>query len=261
MHRGVFGMKEYRLSEGINASIVDGIIEGYRDYLEVRRQKARELKIHSAYAWVKGNHIDHYVALSCEEYGVASTIAKAGLTWQYLQFSQKDEKILFIVKNARYFSVEEVDKGKDANGRTRVNKASYMNNLMDINSQVEFEEIPAKVFNQSVQLELLEDFQPIKLEEEDTKGMDSQFDRFYIATYNIGDDYQIGEIRLWMPNPTDNKAYLISDLTSYIGQKPGHIFDIEEDLKSALTLTGTAEGVLDAAAFGIVLDDVVEQES
>jgi len=91
------------------------------------------------------------------------------LTWQYLQFSQKDEKILFIVKNARYFSVDEVDKGKDANGRTRVNKASYMNNLMDINSQVEFEEIPAKVFNQSVQLELLEDFQPIKLEEEDTK--------------------------------------------------------------------------------------------
>lgn len=153
------------------------------------------------------------------------------------------------MKNARYFSVEEVDKGKDAKGHTRVNKASYMKNLMDINREVKFEEIPAKDFNQSVQLELLEDFQPVMLENEDTKGMDSQFDRFYIATYNIAGDYQIGEIRIWMPNPDDNKAYLISYLTSYIGQKPGHIFDIEEDLKSALTLTVAAEGVLDAAAF------------
>lgn len=66
--------------------------------------------------------------------------------------------------------------------------------------------------------ELLEDFQPMKIEAEDTNDMDKQFDRFYIATYNIGEDHQIGEIRLWMLNPDDNKAYLISDLTSYIGQ-------------------------------------------
>ncbi|WP_391204675.1 hypothetical protein [Psychrobacillus sp. L4] len=254
-------MNEYGLPKELNASIVDGIIEGYRDYLEVRRQKARELKIHGAYAWVKGNHIDHYVALSCEEYGVTSTLAKAGLTWQYLQFSHKDEKTLFIVKNARYFNIEEVDKGKDAKGRTRISKTSYMKNLMEINSEVKFEEIPAKISNQSVQLELLEDFQPVALEYEDTKGMDTLFDRFYIATYNIGEDHQIGEIRLWMPNPADNKAYLISDLTSYIGQKPGHIFEIEEDLKFVLTQTVSAEGVMDAAAFGIVLADVEEQES
>jgi len=45
-------MEEYRLSENLNEGIVDGIIEGYRDYLDVRRQKARELKVHGAYAWV-----------------------------------------------------------------------------------------------------------------------------------------------------------------------------------------------------------------
>lgn len=261
MYRGVCQVKEYRLPENLNEGIVDGIIEGYRDYLDVRRQKSYELKVHGAYAWVKGNHIDHYVALSCEDHGVTSTLAKAGLTWQYLQFSDKDKKTLFIVKNVRYFNIEEVDKGKDAKGRTRGSKASYMKNLMDINSVVKFDEIPAKIFNQSVQLELLEDFQPVTLEAEDTKGMDTQFDRFYIATYNIGEDHQIGEIRLWMPNPADNKAYLISELTPYIGQKPGHLFEIEEDLKSVLAQTIAAEGVLDATAFGIVLDDVEEQES
>jgi hypothetical protein len=35
----------------------------------------------------------------------------------------------------------------------------------------------------------------------------------------------------------------------------------EEDLKSVLAQTIAAEGVLDATAFGIVLDDVEEQES
>jgi len=199
--------------------------------------------------------------LSCEGYGVTSTLAKAGLTWQYLQFSHKNEKTLFIVKNVRYFNIEEVDKGKDAKGRTRGSKASYMNNLMDINGGIKFDEIPAKIFNQSVQLELLEDFQPVTLEAEDTKDMDAQFNRFYIATYNIGEDHQIGEIRLWMPNPADNKAYLISELTPYIGQKSGHIFEIEEDLKSVLAQTIAAEGMLDATAFGIVLDDVEEQKS
>lgn len=254
-------MREYCLPEKLNESIVDGIIDGYRDYLDVRRQKSRELKVHGAYAWVKGNHIDHYVAISCEEHGVSGTLAKAGLTWQYLQFSHMNEKTLFVVKNARYFNIEEVDKGKDAKGRTRGNKASYMKNLMDINREVKFEDFPTQTFNQSVQLELLEGFQPVTLEAADTKGMAAQFDRFYIATYNIGEDHQISDIRLWMPNPADNRAYLISELTPYIGQKPSHIFDIEDDLKSVLTQTIAAEGVLDASVFGIVLGDVDEQES
>lgn len=254
-------MKEYILPEQLNEKIVDGIIEGYRDYLDVRRQKARELKVHGAYAWVKGNHIDHYVALSCEAYGVASTLAKAGMTWQYLQFSHKNERILFIVKNSRYFNMEEVDKGKDAKGRTRESKASYMENLMNINERIKFDNISAKTFNHSVQLELLEEFQPVSLEEEDTKDMNTQFDRFYIATCNIGEDHQIGEIRLWMPNPADNRAYLVSELTPYIGRKSAHLFEIEEELKSILTQTIAAEGVLDATAFGIVLDDVEEQKS
>lgn len=32
MYRGVCQMKEYRLPQNLNEGIVDGIIEGYRDY-------------------------------------------------------------------------------------------------------------------------------------------------------------------------------------------------------------------------------------
>lgn len=259
--RGVGKMQEYQLSDELNESIVDGIIEGYRDYLDVRRQKARELKVHGSYAWVRGNHIDHYVALACEEHGVTSSVAKAGLTWQYLQFTEREDRILFIVKNARYFNVSEVDKGRDAKGQTRSKKASYMNNLISINRDINFRSTTSKNFNSSVQLELLEDFSPIRLGNADTIGVDKQFDRFYIATYNIDANYQIREISLWMPNPSDNRAYLISDLTSYIGQKPGHVIEIEDDLKTILTQTVTAEDILDATEFGIVIDDEKAQES
>lgn len=99
------------------------------------------------------------------------------------------------------------------------------------------------------------------MDEEDTKIIKSKFDKFYIATYNIGEDYRISEVSIWLPNPENNKAYLISDLTSYIGTKTSHHFEIEQDLKDVLTQTIAAEGIVDAAAFGIVIDDVEEQGS
>ena len=49
-------MKKFRLSGELNESIVDGIIEGYKDYLRVRKEAARNLRVHGAYAWVKGNN-------------------------------------------------------------------------------------------------------------------------------------------------------------------------------------------------------------
>lgn len=55
---------------------------------------------HGAYAWVKGNHIDHHVAVQCEKLGVESKLSKAGVTWQYLQFSVDDIKTLFFIFRA-----------------------------------------------------------------------------------------------------------------------------------------------------------------
>ena len=54
-------------------------------------------------------------------------------------------------------------------GRPRGKKASYMKNLMNINEGIKFDEISSNMHYQSVQLELLEDFQPVTLEDEDTK--------------------------------------------------------------------------------------------
>lgn len=254
-------MKDYSLARELNQKIVDGIFEGYRDYLEVRREKAKKLKVSGAYAWVKGNHIDHQVAVACESFGVESKLAKAGLTWQYLQFKNDDEEILFIVKNARYFNPDQVDLGKDATGRTRNKKMSYMEELMQINSEIDFNEVPLEHgFTNQLQLELLED---VYLNEDDNKEIakiKSKYKRFYIVTYEIDENQQIKKISLWLPNPANNKAYPIEDLTQYINAT--HVINIDEELKNVLINDKSAEVNLGAHDFGIALkDDAKKKEN
>lgn len=255
-------MKQYQLSKALNESIVDGIIEGYKEYLSVRREKARELKVHGAYAWVKGNHIDHHVAVECEKFGVKGHLAKAGLTWQYLQFKIEEDKVLFLVKNARYFDSNAVDKGKDAKGHTRSRKSSFMTDLSNINSNIEFPEI-ADINQQQgqstqLELELLEDVLTVQMDSNDTQKLSEQYDRFYIVTYEIDSEFLISKIKLWMPNPVNNKAYLVENLTKYINTKPSHIIEIENDIKAILQSSADIEVGYDATAYEIALDDLEE---
>ncbi|MBA4538151.1 hypothetical protein H1Z61_13650 [Bacillus aquiflavi] len=247
-------MKDYRLEKGLNQKIVDGIFKGYREYLDVRREKAKSLKVSGAYAWVKGNHIDHHVGVECEPFGVKSKLAKAGLTWQYLQFKHQNEAILFIVKNARYFDPDQVNRGKDATGKARRTKISYMENLMTINKEIDFNDISPQVSESFVQLELqlIEDCQLNDIDNKEISKIKSNYNRFYIVTYLIDENQYISKIQLWMPNPVNNQAYLIDNLTFYINES--HAFEIEEELKDILVNKSDTEDHFDAHKFGIVLD-------
>lgn len=254
-------MRNFRLSSELNESIVDGIIEGYKDYLQVRKDAARKLKVHGAYAWVKSNHIDHHVAVQCEKYGVASQLAKAGITWQYLQFVKADDKVLFLLKNARYFDPKAVDKGLDASGRRRTKKANYMENLITINEGINFpKEAKTMKYEKSYQLELFEDPQSLTISKEDIAEISKQFNKFYIVTYEIDEEFLIHSIKLLMPNPANNKAYIVDDLSSLINTKTSHIIEIEEETKEILQ--SSAE-IYDASAFDIALieDDIETGES
>jgi hypothetical protein len=256
-------MKQFHLPTELNISIVDGIIEGYKDYLSVRKEKARELKVHGAYEWVKGNHIDHHVAVECEKHGVTGRLSKAGLTWQYLQFQMKEDKVLFLVKNARYFDPNAVDKGKDVKGRTRSTKTSYMANLTNINSSINFPEVAnLSLQGQStqLQLELLEDVQVVQIDSNDTLEISKQYNRFNIVTYEIDSEFLISEIKLWMPNPVNNKAYLVENLTEYINTKPSHIIEMENDTREILQSSAEIEVGYDATAYEIALDDAEEAD-
>lgn len=250
-------MRDYRLETELNQKIVDGLMEGYRDYLEIRKERAESMRVSGAYAWVKGNHIDDKVASACEPHGVESKLAKAGLTWQYLQFKYHDEKILFIVKNARYFDEEQVDQGKDAKGKTKNDKMTYMSKLMNINLDIDFDEIKTVKSGGAVQLELLE--KNLGKDAEEAIGkIKTNFDRFYIATYEIDESQFISKISLLMPNPVNNKAYMIDDLTAYVNAT--HDLIIDEKLKDVLTSNSEIPEDLNAFNFNIGLNEDVNEK-
>lgn len=248
-------MQNYKLAREINEKIVDGVIEGYKDYLEVRRSVARKLRVHGAYAWVKGNHIDHYVAEYCEPLGFESKISRAGVTWQYLQFTNEKNKSLFLIRNAVYFDENSVAKGKDVHGKTRNNKSIYMNELMNINREVNFIEIEKQINNPiNKQLTLFEENGMKIIPQEEISGMTHDYNKFYIVTYTIDESHLISKINLWMPNPYDNKAYLIDDLTGLIGTKPSHHIELEEETLAILESNNEQLG-LNAINYGIVLPE------
>lgn len=250
-------MKKYRFSNEINESIVDGIIEGYKDYLRLRKEAARNLKIHSAYAWVKGNHIDHHVAVQCEKLGVESKPCKAGFTWQYLQFYIKDTKSLFLIKNARYFDSNAVDKGKDASGRVRKKKSAYMEEFININRNIAFPHINTNN-SQSLQLGLFDEMPFEVISKESAIENVKSYDRFYIVTYEIDENYLISKILLWMPNPENNMAYLVQDLSELIYTKSSHTIEMEEEMKAVLK---SSEMEPDASLFDIQIADEDSEES
>jgi len=249
-------LKKFRLSEKLNESIVDGIIEGYKDYLRVRKEAARNLKVHGAYAWVKGNHIDHYVAVECEKLGVESKLSKAGVTWQYLQFYIEDVKSLFLIKNARYFDPEAVDRGKDTYGRSKNKKSAYMEEFISIKGNIKFPNKSNKTLgSQSLQLALFDEIPFDSLTKESVTEIAKQHERFYIVTYEIDDEYLINDIKLWMPNPVNNKAYLVEDLTELINTKTSHIIEMEEQTKAILQ---NSTEMPDASLYDI---EIVEDDS
>jgi hypothetical protein len=58
-------MDQFKFKSEHNKMIVDAIVEGYRDYIEHRKDRKAKMKISSAFAWTKGNYqiseIMHYL--------------------------------------------------------------------------------------------------------------------------------------------------------------------------------------------------------
>lgn len=226
-------MEQYKLSLDFNKAIVNGVMRGYDNYLKERKRAAKTYRIHNAFAWIKGNLIDDSVATLCEPLGFECKVANAGVAWKYLQFEHQGEKVLFLIKNARYFNIEAVNKGKDIKGNTKKSKTHYMEPLININTRIKFPIIKQtnSNLNPNHQLQLfdLDDYEHIS--EESIKD----YKRFYILTYSIDTNHMISEVNLWMPNPINNKAYQVEDLSHLLGTEMWHTEEIEDDLKEILS--------------------------
>src|SRR5699024_7721590 len=98
------GMKHYKFNKEASISIVNAIVVGDGDYIDYCNDRHEHMKISSALSWITGNFIESKIAEISSELNLSYKRAKAGLTWDYLQFIHDGTKKLFLIKNAAYFN-------------------------------------------------------------------------------------------------------------------------------------------------------------
>lgn len=240
-------MEEYKFNPQDGKAIVNAIVEGYQEYIDHRKDRHNKMTISSAFAWTKGNFIESKIAEISSELKLSHRKAKAGLTWDYLQFTHGDTKKLFLIKNAAYFNEKCFSQAitpskKSIKGRRR----TYLHELSKINEKLHFTsntDTQSEHFN--LANEQLSLFVSEKQAHEDLKPARSLYNEFHILTYKIGRAFQISEIIHYLPNPKNNIAYRIADLSNYISSR--ELTDEERDIIAP----EQHAGIMDPAAFDI----------
>ena len=213
----MFELEQYKFETEHGKMIVNAIVEGYRDYIEHRKDRHRKMKISSAFAWTKGNFIESKIAEVCGDLNFSYKKAKAGLTWDYLQFIHGDSKKLFLIKNAAYFNENSFSQAVLPNqNKSRGHRRTYLHELSKINQGLDFSTMYSDQENESESSVQLSFFVSEKQVKDELNEFKSLYNEFHILTYKIDDAYQISEIMHYLPNPADNKAYKVEDLSNYI---------------------------------------------
>lgn len=213
-------MTVYKFSEELNERLVKGIEQGYSDYAEVRREKRDELLVSSAYAWVKGNHIEDRVARELQDVGIHFKREKAGYAWEYLSFNEPNENNLILIKNVNIVKGKSTSPVLDA-----LNPDNYLVKFSKINSKVDFDKI--KGAKQGTLA-----FPDLQLpnrstEDEEPEKLRKQYKHFYILTYTIDPETRmLMAVDLWMPEfikESRVEMVKVDSLTKYIGQTDADI--------------------------------------
>lgn len=252
-------MDQFKLDDKINQAIVDGTQNGYLDYLTERRLKKEEMLVSGAYAWTKGNHIDHQVAIAVESLGLQYKMDKAGYTWEYLQFTlnEQNEKYLIIIKNSKRTK-------KHFDGKLRKNsERNYLHPLSDINlTELKNAGEILTDTNEQIELELSSPAEIHAVMNQEPLSVESGYSRFYIVTYEINDETKmIDSIVLTMPNSETMRLIEVDDLTPYIQTSS---VDITFEDVSPIAQEISSENTIfsgDSNAFGYAVPEEEETES
>jgi hypothetical protein len=247
-------MDQFKFKSEHNKMIVDAIVDGYRDYVEHRKDRKAKMKISSAFAWTKGNFIESKVAEECVDHGFTYKKSKAGLTWDYLQFIHGDSKILFLIKNAAYFNEKCFSQAKlPTTGDKKGSHRTYLHELSKINKKLKLTSTQqySKEQGETERYEQISFFMPESRVRGELEKFKSSYNEFHILTYALDEAFQISEIMHYLPNPDDNIAYLIEDLSSLISGA-----DLTEEDREVIA-PEMNEDIMDPAAFDI---GILEEE-
>ncbi|WEZ02723.1 hypothetical protein P5666_11990 [Bacillus subtilis] len=205
--------------ESLSQKIVQGILTGYKSYLDERREKRRTMKISSAYAWVRGNHIDHAVAEICQSQGIEYRSSKAGYTWGYLQFENKanNEKTLFILKIG---SIINSTTHGILQRKKEDQEKNYLVQLSNINKQHFDDNVDFIRGNEQLKLNFSTYDQNISSSQEALKEiekMSNEYTHFYIVTYDFDlQSKMLSSVNLFLPSPGLGQYKLVDNWNRFI---------------------------------------------
>ncbi|WP_080872031.1 hypothetical protein [Oceanobacillus timonensis] len=239
-------MEQYKFDPNDSKCIVEAIVEGYRDYVDHRKERHQHMEISSAFAWTKGNFIESKLAENSDRLHLTYRRAKAGLTLDYLQFVHCDTKKLFLIKNAAYFNKDCFSQAVlPGNTNHKKAKRTYLHELSKINKHLDFTHTSKNVNHPNEMSEQLSLFMTDRQAKEELTNLQTTYNEFHILTYKIDEAYQISDITHYLPNPDDNKAYMIEDLSEYISGS--ELTDEERDIIAP----EQDDDIIDPAAFDI----------
>ncbi|HGH0776908.1 TPA: hypothetical protein ACJHH8_001511 [Staphylococcus pseudintermedius] len=244
----------------LKLSIVKGIVAGYEEYVEVRNEAHKKLKVSNGYAFTKANYIDHHVALHTENF-VENTRRSAGPSWKFLLFSPTDkhhEKIFhFVVVSGRTFNKDKVNKGRRLihNGGEPPEK-KYLTELIELNRGVDFEKL-----NQS--LHVNHQLNADKMLFDMINNDSSDKIKFIMITYDV--DHQskmLKEIKVWIPNPMTYSAIEFLNLTEEMNDviKNDEHYQINEEEIEVLKQDREDVEWIDTEVFGFEIEEIKESD-
>ncbi len=231
------GLDSFKLKPDYARMIVDAIVDGYRDYIEIRKKYRSMMAISSGFAWTKSNFIEHKVAERCQALGFRYKKARAGLTWDYLQFIHEQDRMMFVIKDAAYF----LPAGSGANRLPHPmmqasSQRTYLHDLARLNHHILFPDEyrePAFMFDEeltqaSFDFGLEQDYGAIP------EDVYMAVNEFHILTYALDSRHQMSDIIHYMPSPEDHRAYEIEDLSPFIdgaelSEYDRKVFAVDED--------------------------------
>mgnify|MGYP001404336343 CR=1 FL=1 len=201
-------MEQYAFSKELSERVVRGIIKGYKSYVEERSKKKRELLISSAYAWVIGNHIDHYVAEETKSLGVRFHFSKAGYSWGYIQFLDVRNNSLFLIKNADGIPKKQNQRPRRPDGYIEMMARRINGNIDFSGSSVVHEQMNLFPVYEQTELNL----EPLDHVLEQME----EIEQFYIVTYTINEEKRISNISLCLPHPETYELHVVDDWSEII---------------------------------------------
>lgn len=215
---GVVNVEKYKFNSKHSSMIVNAIVKGYREYVEHRKELHNKMAISSAFAWTRNNFIESELAKQCKVTGFSTIHAKAGPTWNYLQFVNDQTKRLFIVRNATYFNPSSSSSLSIPLPRSEGGRATaYLEELAKMNGHIEFPVEKQMHLEENKENELTAaSYVPAKQVSTQLDLFKNKYTSFHILTYELDEANQLRKVMHYLPDPLQNIAHLVEDLSSYI---------------------------------------------